>query len=264
MQTSPEPVQQLFVAGDDWIHVDLETINQVVGPVWIDGVEPGDGVAVEILDIETLDWGWNGYIPGFSLVARKLQAQFLRKVPIVDGWVHLSNRLKVPVQPMIGCLGLAPATGESTTFGQSAWGGNYDLVQMTVGNTAIFPAQVPGGLFYLGDLHAAMGAGEPTYVSVECAGTVTVRFGVRKQVGLITPRVESSERLYILGLSQRDSADRWEESRRQACELMFDYLVHERGLGSEEAYLLLSSAVDLTYGGPAGVSVASIPFGLLD
>ena len=256
---SPNLAEQLFAAGDDWVDTDRETILQVTGPVFIEGVEPGDGVAVEILDIEMLDWGWNAFIPGFSLLANKLENQFLRRVPIIENWVHLSDRLKVPVQPMVGCLGLAPPEGESTTFGKSPWGGNYDLIQMKAGNTAIFPAQVPGGLFYLGDLHAAMGAGEPTYVSIECAGTVTVRFGIRRQMGLVNPRVETSDHLYILGLGEGGKAEKWERSRRQACELMFDYLTDERGLTSEEAYSLMSASVDLTYGGPAGISLASIP-----
>jgi amidase len=123
IETSPEPVEQLFVAGEDWLDtLDLETINQVTGPVHIEGVEPGDGVAVEILDIETLDWGWNSFMPAFSLVASKLESPFLRRVPIIEGWIHLSDRLKVPVQPIVGCLGLAPPEGESTTFGKSPWG----------------------------------------------------------------------------------------------------------------------------------------------
>jgi acetamidase/formamidase len=81
---------------------------------------------------------------------------------------------------------------------------------------------------------------------------------------LIHPRVESSDHLHILGLSQRGSEEKWDESRRQACELVFDYLTHERDLTSEEACFLFSASVDLTYGGPAGVSVASIPLNVFD
>jgi amidase len=260
METSPEPIEELFAAGDNWEEaLDLENFNQVTGPVYIEGVQPGDGVAVDILEIEPLDWGWNSYLPGFSLVASRLQDMFLQRVSIVEGWVHLSERLIVPVRPMVGCLGLAPPEGESTTLGCSPWGGNYDLMQMKDGNTAVFPAQVPGGLFYLGDLHAAMGAAEPTYNAVECAGTVTIRFSIHEQMGLVNPRVESADHLYILGLSQSGAENRWDESRRQACELVFDYLTYERDLTNEEAYMLISTSVDLTYGGPAGVSVASIP-----
>jgi amidase len=265
IETAREPTELLIADSDGWLHVDLDTINVVTGPVYIEGVESGDGVAVEILAIELLDWGANAYFPGFSLVASRLQSPFRRKLPIVDGWVHLTDHLRAPVRPMIGCLGLAPAVGESTTFGKSPWGGNYDLIQMTSGHTAIFPAQTPGGLFYLGDLHAAMGVGEPTYVAIECAGSVTLRFGIRKGMRPATPRIESPERLYILGLTQEEAQeDRWETSRRQACELMFDYLTLERGLSPEEAYLLLSACVDLDYGGPAGVTLASIPLALFD
>lgn len=176
IETSPEPIEKLFAAGDDWLDaLDLETFNQINGPVYIEGVEPGDGVAVEILAIEPLDWGWNAFVPGFSSLTNKINTPFLRRMQIKNRWIYLSNRLKVPVQPMVGCLGLAPPEGTSTTFGKSPWGGNYDLIQMKAGNTAIFPAQIPGGLFYLGDLHAAMGASEPATAAIECAGTATVR-----------------------------------------------------------------------------------------
>ncbi len=92
-----------------------------------------------------------------------------------------------------------------------------------------------------------------------------MRFGIRKQLRLTTPRIESPDRLYILGLTEDEvKEDRWGTSRRQACELMFDYLTYERGLTAEDAYMLISACVDLTYGGPAGVTLASIPLAVFD
>ena len=118
IETSPEPYEHLFSAGDDWEDtIDFETFNQVYGPVYIHGVEPGDGVVVEILDIETCDWGLNCFIPEFSIIDNKKPKKYLRRVPITKDWIHLTDRFKIPTQPMIGCLGLAPPHGQSTTMG---------------------------------------------------------------------------------------------------------------------------------------------------
>ena len=116
-ETSPAPAERLLAAGDRWLDLlDTRAINAVTGPVFIETVQPGDAVAVEILSIDPLDWAWTAAIPNFGLLAAPDLPPLLRRLPIRDGRVHLSNRLSVPVRPMIGCLGLAPAAGESSTL----------------------------------------------------------------------------------------------------------------------------------------------------
>jgi amidase len=269
-ETSAAPVERLFAAGDDWLHsVELHAVNAVAGPVFLEGVAPGDAVAVEILDVEPGDWGFTAAIPGLGLLGHSPPAPMLRRVPIRDGRVILSDRLSVPVRPMVGCLGLAPASGESSTLRPPyPWGGNYDLSQVAAGSTILFPAQVPGGLFSLGDLHAAMGTGEATSVAIECAGAANVRFGVRPGLALATPRIETADRLYTVGLDAAATPPPngdYPAARRQAVTLMFAYLTEERGLAPDEAYALVSASVDLEFGGPAGaVVLASVPRAALD
>ena len=178
----------------------------------------------------------------------------LERLPIRDGAVIISDTLRVPVRPMIGCLGLAPAYGETSTLGPAMpWGGNYDLTQVCPGSTVLFPAQVPGGLFSLGDLHAAMGEHEATFVSIECAGTATVRLNVRPALRLETPRIETAERIYTIGLGLRRGD--YDAARRQAARLLFELLTREWQLSAREAYTLISAQGDLTLGGPAGAIV---------
>lgn len=262
-ETSPDPAERLFAAGDSWADaVDTRLINAVTGPVFIEGVEPGDAVSVEVLEIETLDWGWNANIPGFGMLSDNVRQPLLRRVPIRDGRVWVNEALSVPVEPMIGCLGLAPARGATSTLAPPfPWAGNYDLKQVRPGSTILFPAQAPGGLFSLGDLHAAMGDGEATSVSIECAGAATVRLDVRKRLDLQMPRVETPERLYTIGLAEHGN---YSSARRHACDQMFNYLTEERRLTPEDAYILFSAAVDLSFGGPAGaVVLASVPLDVL-
>jgi amidase len=174
--------------------------------------------------------------------------------------VIVSERVRIPLRPMIGCLGLAPARGETSTLGPSMpWAGNYDLTQVCPASTILFPAQVPGGLFSLGDLHAAMGEHEATFVALECAGSATVRLGVRPGLRLETPRIEREERRYVLGLNAHGD---YGAARQQAARLLFELLTNEAGLTPRETYILISAQGDLTLGGPAGtIVVGSVAWG---
>jgi amidase len=263
-ETSPEPPERLFEAGSDWLaNLDTRRLNAVTGPVYVDGVEPGDAVRVDILGIQTLDWGWNAFIPNFGMLCENLTTPMLRRVPIIDGRCWITDALSVPLRPMIGCLGLAPSRGASSTLSPPfPWAGNYDLIQIKAGSTVWFPAQVRGGLFSLGDLHAAMGDGEATSVSIECAGSATVRLSVDKQLDIQMPRIVADGRLYTVGLAERGN---YVSARRHAADQLFNYLTAERRVTPEDAYTLFSAACDLTFGGPAGaVVLASVSLDVLD
>lgn len=258
-ETSAAPVERLFAAGAGWVAAcDTRAINAVSGPVFIDGVLPGDAVSVEILAIEPADWGWNAFIPGFGALDGLMPGPMLERLPIRDGEVIVSDRLRIPVRPMIGCLGLAPASGETSTLSPAMpWAGNYDLTQIAAGATALFPAQVPGGLFSLGDLHAAMGENEGASIAIECAGSATVRLGVRRGLALETPRIETAGRRYVLGVAPRGE---YFTARSQAIRLLYEMLTAEDGLTPREAHIVISAQGDLALGGPAGMLVlGSVP-----
>jgi amidase len=261
-ETSSAPVEHLFSAGSSWTEtIDTRAINAVSGPVFIEGVMPGDAVSVEILAIEPRDWAWNAAISGYGLLDGIFPGPMLERLPIRDGQVIVSDRLQIPLRPMIGCLGLAPARGETSTLAPAMpWAGNYDLTQISPGATVLFPAQVPGGLFSLGDLHAAMGEHEATFVALECAGSATVRFDVRPGINLETPRIETADHHYVLGLNDRHD---FTAARQQAARLLYELLTNEAGLTPREAYIFISARGDLTLGGPAGtIVVGSIPRGI--
>jgi amidase len=263
-ETSPEPVERLFAAGADWTEViDVRAINAVTGPVFIEGVMPGDAVSVEVLAIEPRDWGWNAAIQGFGLLDGLLPEPMLERLPIQDGEVIVSDRVRLPLRPMIGCLGLAPAQGATSSLSPAMpWAGNYDLTQIAPGATVLFPAQVPGGLFSLGDLHAAMGEHEATFIAIECAGSATVRLDVRPGMALETPRIETPDRIFVIGLSLCGD---YSAARLQAARLLYELLTREAELTPREAYVVISARGDLTLGGPAGTIVlGSVPRAIVD
>jgi amidase len=257
--TSPEPIERLFAAGAEWTEVvDVCAINAVTGPVFIEGVMPGDAVSVEVLAVEPRDWGWSAAIPGFGLLDGLLPGPMLECLPIQDDEVIVSERVRLPLRPMIGCLGLAPGEGETSTLSPAMpWAGNYDLTQIAAGATVLFPAQIPGGLFSLGDLHAAMGEHEATFVAIECAGSATVRLDVRPGMALETPRIETADRIFVMGLSPCGD---YSAARLQAARLLYELLTREGELTPREAYVVISARGDLTLGGPAGtIILGSVP-----
>jgi amidase len=261
-ETSPEPIERLFAAGSGWTEeIDVRALNTLTGPVFIQGVAPGDTVSVEVLAIEPRDWAWNAAIPGFGLLDSLFPEPMLERLPIQDGEVIVSERVRLPLRPMIGCLGLAPAEGATSSLSPAMpWAGNYDLTQIAPGATVLFPAQVPGGLFSLGDLHAAMGEHEATFIAIECAGSATVRLDVRPGLTLESPRIETPDRIFVIGLSPCGD---YGAARLQAARLLYELLTREAELTPREAYAVISARGDLTLGGPAGTIVlGSIPWPL--
>jgi amidase len=261
-ETSPEPIERLFAAGSGWTEeIDVRALNTLTGPVFIQGVAPGDTVSVEVLAIEPRDWAWNAAIPGFGLLDSLFPEPMLERLPIQDGEVIVSERVRLPLRPMIGCLGLAPAEGATSSLSPAMpWAGNYDLTQIAPGATVLFPAQVPGGLFSLGDLHAAMGEHEATFIAIECAGSATVRLDVRPGLTLESPRIETADRIFVIGLSPCGD---YGAARLQAARLLYELLTREAELTPREAYAVISARGDLTLGGPAGTIVlGSIPWPL--
>ncbi|MCK9906268.1 acetamidase/formamidase family protein, partial [Frankia sp. Cpl3] len=104
----------------------------------------------------------------------------IQMVPVENGEALLSEQLRIPINPMIGVIGTAPATEGISCGTPGDHGGNMDCKQIREGTTLFLPVNVPGALFALGDLHAAMADGEIAVCGVEIAGEVTVSLEVIK------------------------------------------------------------------------------------
>ena len=99
-------------------------------------------------------------------------------------------------------IGVAPAEGKGSAFMPAyPFGGNIDLREMEAGTTLFLPVQVDGALLSMGDLHAAMGIAEPTWVSLEAAGSATLRISLEKNKALKFPRLRVDSSTYCLGMA---------------------------------------------------------------
>ena len=256
-ETTDEAYERLW-RGESPDEIPDEDYNVVTGPVVVRTAEPGDSLKIEIIDIH-IRRAWAVWIPGYGPLGDLSDELQVCPLPFANGQIAISERLKVPLSPMIGCIGLAPATGTASTLEPAYhFGGNMDLRELRVGATLLLPVQTSGAWLSIGDLHAAMGAGEPAHISLEAAGEATVRVTVEKNLRLLAPRIVLEDQ--TLCLSVLDQQGTIEQAAQLATRQAFDFLITEFSLTPFEAYAYVSANVELRLGGPASpIVIAVVP-----
>lgn len=234
----------------DLATLDFSRVDQVCGPVYVEGAEPGDTLEVELLDFVPGTWGWTAAIPGFGLLADEFPEAALRITRLADGFGEFLPGVRIPLAPFCGELGVAPAGEPRSTIPPTELGGNMDTRHLTAGSVLWLPVAVPGALFSLGDGHAAQGDGEVCGTAIETPMQARVRLSVRRDVRVTAPEFRTAG---PLGRSTNTAG--WLAAdgvgpdlmvaARDAARRMIDRLGVEHGLGAVDAYLLLSVAGDL-------------------
>jgi acetamidase/formamidase len=211
--------------------LDFGRVNPVTGPVFVRGAQPGDVLAVEILEMRAHDWGWTAIIPGFGLLADEFAEPWLRisQVDPQAGRVRFADGITLPFEPFPGTIGVAPAEpGQHSVVPPRRWGGNMDIKHLRPGSTLYLPVGVEGALFSVGDTHAAMGDGlnlqYPQYdlpagqLSDGATGRYHVCTGIHEDLM---------------------------EATREATRQMVQYITRRYERDRQEAYAIASVAVDL-------------------
>jgi amidase len=244
-------------------------LNPQTGPIFVEGAEPGDTLAVHIESIEpTRDFAVSVLIPYFGGLTstnftRTLQEPLPERVwswDLVDGGNNLVNEelgVKLPWEPFLGTLAVAPDLEAITALAPGPFGGNMDVPDVKPGNTVYLPVWNPGALIYTGDCHARQGQGELCGVAMEITSKVTVVFEVIKDRSIEWPRITSDEAIMVVG-----SARPMEDAARIANTELILWLEHEYGYDRWDAYQLLTQAgglyvgnmVDTTYSLVASVA----------
>ena len=226
-------------------------LNPQTGPIYVEGAEPGDTLAVTIVEIEpTRDWAVSVFVPYFGgLTATKFTRLLHEPLPekvwiyqLRDGWLEHNARLRFPWRPFMGTIGTAPELEALSALTPFDHGGNMDVPDVKPGNIIHLPVRVPGALFFTGDCHAGQGQGELCGVALEIAAKVTVTFDLIKGKSIAWPRIESPEELMTVG-----SARPMEDAARIANTELVEWLV-ELGWDRWEAYEALTQIGDLYVG----------------
>ncbi len=216
------------------------TVNPATGPIYVEGAEKGDILAVRIHDIAVADSGVMIVSPGLGEVRDLIGKAETRIMSIQDGHVVFSDELRVKVNPMIGVIGTAPKGSPVPNGKPGEHGGNMDCKLIAAGSTVYLPVFVDGALLAMGDIHAIMGDGEVCTTGVECCGTVTLEVSVLKDVSLPTPMVENNE--VIAAIASDADLD---IAAHNATKKMLAFLEKRLGMKRAEASMWMSAFADL-------------------
>ncbi len=215
--------------------------NPATGPLFIEGAMPGDMLKIDILDIVLGPVGVVMLGPGSGSEKEFFSQKILKRIPVIDGFAHYSEQLKLPITPMIGVIGVAPGGDGVSTITPMDHGGNMDCTQIRKGVTLYLPVFTEGALLSLGDFHAIMGDGEVEDCGLEIEGKAVLRVDVVKNRNCVPyPMIETSEKLITIA-----SAEDVEAAWRKAVRQMYSFLKEKIGLTDKDAGMLLTMAGDL-------------------
>lgn len=213
--------------------------NPVTGPIYVEGAMPGDALAVHILEQACDSLGYMGYWPFLFHLEDYFPQPNTTLVEIRDGHVLFADDIRIPVRPVIGTIGVAPALEAIASGSMGRHCGNVDVQEIAAGSTVYLPVFVEGALLCLGDCHAIQSDGE--IGSVEMRSEVTLRCEVIPggAASMTWPRIETADSLVTVGI-----ATPLEEAARQALREMLVWIEERTGMSRHEAYLLAGCAGD--------------------
>jgi acetamidase/formamidase len=232
--------------------IDFARLYPLSGPIAVKGAEPGDTLAVEVVEVATRGWGYAAIIPGLGLLADDFPAPYLRVFDLAAGdETALREDVVIPVEPFFGTMGVCPAgASRQQVMPPGTFGGNVDIRQLTAGATLYLPVQVEGALFSCGDAHAAQGDGEVCVTGIEAPMHGVLRFELQKgrsipapqylTAGVLTPRTNTARWFGTTGVGP----DLY-RAAQDAVRAMLDHLTAMYSLSREDAYVLSSLVVDL-------------------
>jgi acetamidase/formamidase len=230
--------------------------NLLTGPFFIDGAAPGDTLAIEFLEIHPNGDGDGEISPGFGAINSTNYTPMLNPDLPRRHWDYPIDRasntatftardgnfsVKIPMHPFLGCVGVAPALGETRdSLVPAEFGGNMDSSESSVGNTLYLPVNVAGALLYVGDGHAAMGDGEIGGTAIEVPMHVRMRFHLIKDQKISWPRWENDHEIMAAGIYRP-----LDDCLRIAFTQLVAWIHSDYGLSEMDAYELLSKVATI-------------------
>lgn len=231
---------QLTSEGQSTDAVKGEYLNPATGPLYIEDAQIGDIIRIEILNINVADKGIMTADTHDELVGELYNEDRVKVIPIKDNIALFNEIIELPINPMIGVIGVAPVEDEFPTIMPGSYGGNMDCREITKGAVLYLPVNVEGALLAVGDLHAIMGDGETGGCGLEVSGEVTVKIDIIKNRILPLPILVQNNKL--MTIATQTSID---DANKQAVVNMHKFLVNELEMDTNEAGLLISLAADL-------------------
>ncbi|OGX83337.1 acetamidase [Hymenobacter glacialis] len=217
----------------------------LTGPIFVEGAEPGDVLEVRIQSIKlAIPYAYNAFGPTSGFIPEDFPYARMKIIPLDAKKMvaHFAPGIDVPLRPFFGSMGVAPpaAAGRLNSAPPGIHGGNLDNKELVAGTTLYLPIHAAGALFFVGDGHAGQGNGEVDITALETSLTGTLQFIVRKDLHLKLPRAETPTAYISMGLNEDLTL-----AAKDAVREMIAFLVAEKGLTRDDAYMLCSVAADL-------------------
>ena len=219
--------------------------HPLTGPIYVEGAAPGDALEVKIVAFEFLHpYGVSGFIPGSGTLPEDfpyVNFHLVRFDPRA-GTATFAPGVTLKLAPFWGSIGVAPhpLVGRISSGPPGSHAGNLDNKELVAGSTLYIPVQVAGALLSMGDGHAMQGDGEVTLTALETSLRGTVQVTVRRGMRLRWPRAETPTHYIAMGLHTD-----LDEAAKLATREMIDFLVDQKRMTRDDAYVLCSIAVDL-------------------
>lgn len=215
----------------------------LTGPIAIEEAEPGDVLEVQILKVDIdVDFACNAFGLGRGFLPMEYPYSRYKVIPLDRKRMtaKFAPGIDLPLRPFFGSMGVAPAGGKIDSAPPFAHAGNMDNKELVAGTTLYIPVAAKGALFEAGDGHAGQGNGEVDITALETYLSGTFRFIVHKNRHLLWPRAETPEYYISMGFSKD-----LKEATEHAVRDMIEFLVEEKHLSRDDAYMLCSVAVDV-------------------
>lgn len=217
----------------------------LTGPVYIEGAEPGDTLEVRIQKIDlAIPYAYNGFRAGAGFLTNDFPYARIKIVPLDRERMvaKFAPGIEIPLHPFFGSIGEAPPEAYGRLNSAPPWihAGNMDNKELVAGSILYLPVHVKGALFEIGDGHAGQGNGEVDITALETSLVGTIQFLVRKDMRTRYPRAETPTHYITMGFD-----DDLSEAARIAVRNMIDFLVEEKHLSRDDAYMLTSVAGDV-------------------
>ena len=218
----------------------------LTGPIYIEDAQIGDVLEVRIQKIRlAIPYAYNAFGPGRGFLPEDYPYPKMKIIPLDEKRMiaRFAPGIEIPLHPFFGSMGDAPPETSGRLSSAPPWiqAGNLDNKDLVAGTTLYIPVHAPGALFEVGDGHAGQGNGEVDITAMETSLIGTFQLVVRKDMHLRWPRAETPTHFITMGLHEDLN-----EATKLAVREMLDFLMTEKHLSRDDAYMLASVAADLS------------------
>ncbi|CEO30817.1 acetamidase/formamidase family protein [Paraclostridium sordellii] len=230
---------QISCETDNLDGIDFDKVNPATGPLYIEGAMPNQTLKVTVQSIDLDNYGIAMTGPGVGVLGEKLDKMTHNILNITENSAIFKN-IELPLNKMIGVIGVAPNSESINCGTPGSHGGNMDCKVIGEGSIVYLPIYTPGALLSVGDVHAVMGDGEIGVSGAEVGAKVDLNVELISNFKINNPIVETDDAYYTIA-----SAQTLDDAYKIAVEDMFEILLSKCSLSKNDLIMLMSLTCDI-------------------